>query len=233
MSIRFACTCGKKMKASEDQVGRRILCSNCGNPVTVPEGDSGGAASAAGTSSSASAADMMKAVAESDKKSRKARVKEKDEEGVDLAESAKVLFLQFAPGVGAVVFIAVLTYWLSAAMFTTEPELPPLEEVSGVVVLDGKPLEGALVTFQPMAGMEAGSEVASSTGSTDSHGRYELYYRSDVKGAAVGKHSVQIQKRDKMGQNVVPPRYNSATELVREVKEGQDEPIDFNLKSGQ
>ncbi len=52
-----------------------------------------------------------------------------------------------------------------------------LAEVSGRVTLDGQPLVGAQLDFQPEH--EAGSP---SFGLTDADGRYELSYKRDVKG---------------------------------------------------
>ncbi len=34
--IKFHCVCGKKLKASDDQAGRRAQCSGCGIEVVVP-----------------------------------------------------------------------------------------------------------------------------------------------------------------------------------------------------
>ncbi len=47
MSIKFICSCGKKLRARDAWASRRILCPGCGNPVGVPslkrhhEGDHG------------------------------------------------------------------------------------------------------------------------------------------------------------------------------------------------
>jgi hypothetical protein len=39
MSIKFSCSCGKRLKASDDMAARRIPCPRCGNPVGVPSLD--------------------------------------------------------------------------------------------------------------------------------------------------------------------------------------------------
>jgi hypothetical protein len=39
MSIKFSCSCGKRLKASDDMAARRIACPRCGNPVGVPSLD--------------------------------------------------------------------------------------------------------------------------------------------------------------------------------------------------
>lgn len=105
--------------------------------------------------------------------------------------------------------------------------------VTGTVHLDGKPLEGALITFYPQieagAGMEKGG---ASAGRTDAEGKYELIYNRDVKGAEVGKHLVYIEtavESDGYGEGrgeELPKRYNSESELEVEVKPGRNT-IDF------
>jgi hypothetical protein len=36
MSIKFVCSCGKRLKAHDEMAGKRIPCPRCGNPVGVP-----------------------------------------------------------------------------------------------------------------------------------------------------------------------------------------------------
>jgi hypothetical protein len=64
---------------------------------------------------------------------------------------------------------------------------PEVATVTGVVLLDGKPLEGAEVTFAPLEGR-------SSTGLTDHTGKYSLSYTKKVRGAVLGQHTVKISK---------------------------------------
>ena len=97
--------------------------------------------------------------------------------------------------------------------------------VSGVVTLDGRPLEFAIITFQP----EGKSPAA---GRTDKDGHYELLYKRGVMGAPVGPNRVTIMldvDLAKKPQNV-PARYNTQTELQHEVKPGPNV-IDFDLKT--
>ncbi len=99
--------------------------------------------------------------------------------------------------------------------------------VSGQVLLNGKPLPGAHVTFQPdSAGqLEPGP---GSYGKTDEEGRYSLRVTGqDHAGAVVGRHKVRISLRqspDKGGKaeggrprEMLPPRYNGATTLSCDV----------------
>src|SRR4051794_9588941 len=77
---------------------------------------------------------------------------------------------------------------------------PALAPVSGRVMMDGKPLPNATVTFRPLA--KDGSSVLESVGTTDSDGRYTL--KALVSGAAespagamAGKHKVMITQFDR------------------------------------
>jgi len=64
------------------------------------------------------------------------------------------------------------------------PETAPVE---GTVLLDGKPLEGALVIFSP-------AEGRASRGTTDAAGKYTLRYTGEIDGAMIGSHVVSIVK---------------------------------------
>lgn len=63
---------------------------------------------------------------------------------------------------------------------------PRLAKVSGVVLLDGKPIEGASVLFTP----EAGGRPAD--GVTDKEGKFTLQTFEPGDGALVGKHKVAV-----------------------------------------
>jgi hypothetical protein len=101
------------------------------------------------------------------------------------------------------------------------PEIAP---VSGRVTLSGKPLEKADVVFQPDNGKPPAS------GRTDAEGRYELAYKRGVMGGPVGQNLVQIRVSRELVRN--PPRiaarFNSQSELHREIKAGQNE-FDFDV----
>ncbi len=111
---------------------------------------------------------------------------------------------------------------------------PPLGAVTGIVTLDGKPVSGARVTFQPRDGGRG------SVGMTDAEGKYKLNYRQGEPGAVVGLHSVSIttaerESRDKdskpsESRESIPNSYNEQTTLTAEVEPGGTE-IDFPLDS--
>lgn len=68
--------------------------------------------------------------------------------------------------------------------------------VSGTVTLDGKPLPGVVVTFQPAIEQNQRAIGPASSATTGPDGRYTLHLVTvDRKpGAVVGKHTVRIMK---------------------------------------
>jgi hypothetical protein len=127
----------------------------------------------------------------------------------------------------AVIFLSVV---LAACGCSWKPsDEPELGLVSGTVTMDGKPLPGVWVGFAP-------TEGRSSMGLTDKDGRYELNYLLEKKGAKVGQHKVAITtpQEDESGgivpnfKELIPPQYNSNTNLTAEVKPGSNT-INFEL----
>jgi len=112
------------------------------------------------------------------------------------------------------------------------PELAP---VTGRVSMDGRPLDLAEISFEPIQGR-------ASHAMTEKDGRYELHYTRDKMGGLVGSHTVRIKSLTELtgpnGQSIVrpqlvPDRYNTKTELHTEVERGKTNVIDFDLKSGK
>jgi hypothetical protein len=113
---------------------------------------------------------------------------------------------------------------------------PELGRVEGTVTLDGKPLAGARIEFQPQ--ITEVEDASPSYATSDESGRYELIYGVGQKGAMIGRHSVSISTGadyndgEGMVKSIperVPPRYNSETELTRDVEPGSNT-IDFELE---
>lgn len=126
---------------------------------------------------------------------------------------------------------------------------PDLASVSGTVTLDGQPLPGALVTFQPQfepvmddEGNVIEEPGKASSAETDSSGAYVLLYNADTNGACIAKHLVTITTRratdgaadseeeSDVAPEKVPNVYNSDSNLLRDVVAG-DNVIDFSLES--
>ena len=109
---------------------------------------------------------------------------------------------------------------------------PALGTVEGTVRVNGRPLPHAYVVFQPISPPGAyGSAYA------DKDGEYVLQFSRSRNGAPVGKHRVSIRaaRNEEVDdssvaatQIVIPDKFNSATELEREVKAGHNV-HDFNL----
>jgi hypothetical protein len=121
---------------------------------------------------------------------------------------------------------------------------PELGQVTGMITLDGKPLVGVAVVFQPDSGRPA-------RGMTDQDGKYELTYIRQTKGTKIGPNRVEIApteegeadefensdeegaaaaKPAKSGKPKIPARYNLQSELKADVKAG-DNTFDFKLES--
>ena len=102
-----------------------------------------------------------------------------------------------------------------------------LASVTGTVRLDGKPLVGASVQF-------AVPGQPPSWGRTDDNGSYELRRTRSVSGAAIGTNQVKVSTYRNLGDRIlpetVPARYSTNSELVYEVKPGNNR-IDLDLTS--
>ncbi|MBA4065906.1 MAG: hypothetical protein C0501_19740 [Isosphaera sp.] len=109
------------------------------------------------------------------------------------------------------------------------------EPVSGVVTLDGTPVEGAAVTFAPEAG--DGGGVGGSYGRTGPDGRYTLKtVVGDRPGAARGKHRVTVSKTtadpanpDGRVREAIPARYTTPGALTVDVPAGGTTAADLVL----
>ena len=109
-----------------------------------------------------------------------------------------------------------------------------LATVSGKVTLDGAPVADATITFSPKA---TGSSAVTRT---DAQGSYSLRQTKALEGAAPGQYSVKISTYQMANPDAEPPlpaipekiplKYNFQSELVKEIKAG-DNTIDFELKS--
>lgn len=100
--------------------------------------------------------------------------------------------------------------------------------VAGVVTLDGSPLAGASITFQPELGRPA-------SGGTDENGYYSLSYSNNQSGAIVGTCQVTISTafEDEDGNvspEKVPEKYLQPGVLTTDVKLGSNE-CNFDLVS--
>jgi hypothetical protein len=100
----------------------------------------------------------------------------------------------------------------------TKPDPDPSVVVSGIVTMDGKPLDRAMVMFIPMEGAKQGN---GGSGLTDSSGKYELSSQvaeKTVVGTPPGKYKVVISKMIKPDGTVAdasePPMMSAARESI-------------------
>lgn len=115
-----------------------------------------------------------------------------------------------------------------------------LAPVSGTVTLNGKPLAGADVHFQPIGSKENPSPGPGSHGKTDAEGHYTLRVDARQAGAVVGKHRVMIYAYEgavpqsdagggKKMHDRVPLRYNENSTLTCDVPREGKADADFPL----
>lgn len=136
----------------------------------------------------------------------------------------------------SVVFLAIIGLGVSfISLGCGRADGPEIASVEGVVTLNGTPIEGAGVSFEPIP------EGRSSFALTDADGHYELNYLPGKDGAIVGEHQVRISKfrkalKDDNGQVVdpgvpeaFPPSANSESDLKVTVKEGSNT-FDFPIR---
>lgn len=118
------------------------------------------------------------------------------------------------------------------------------QAVSGAVTLDGAPVSNGTIRFEPF---DAKGKVTAS-GAMITAGRYAL---SQNDGLPPGKYSVTISShgatakplptdpneamnaaaKEEIPTELIPARYNSATELVIEITKDGKGPVDFKLVS--
>jgi len=112
---------------------------------------------------------------------------------------------------------------------------PELADVTGVVTLDGEPVDGASVAFSPKSGMRGAS------GQTNAEGEFKLSYASTM-GCPLGEHTVEISTRREiqdeyggvagMEPETIPPQYRgNSTTLTAEVTADGENHFVFDLTS--
>jgi len=196
-----------------------------------------------GGTSNASAADawdhakaakqMMKAIKQSNTEERKTREEKGGGESFDFVGAFRELGVKAIGGVTVVLVAAFGLYYLANMAMGGGPKLPPLGYVSGVVKLDGKPLEGVTVNFMPYdpEGVDVKRErYRTSVGMTDASSLYRMFYLDKHQGVAVGKCRVWLSLMGPQGRDLVPSTYADGAGQLRDVAAGSQK-IDFELTS--
>ncbi len=98
-----------------------------------------------------------------------------------------------------------------------DPYAPATAPVDGRVLLDGKPLADALVSFTPRTG-------SASEARTDAEGRFTLAMKDGKPGAVVGRHEVRVVAHYQMKEGSQGVRdFDSGDQLVRDVQPGSND----------
>lgn len=115
-----------------------------------------------------------------------------------------------------------LACWLFSAAGCGSGDRPPLGRVTGTVTINGEPLSGVIVVFQPEEGRAA-------VAVTQADGSYEMSYVGGVKGAKVGPTNVSFAvPTGGSPSHPIPPKYQGKTDLNIEVESGTNT-FDFDL----
>lgn len=102
---------------------------------------------------------------------------------------------------------------------------PKLSTVSGVVTVNGEPVSGLTVYFEPADG-------ATSQAATDAQGRYTLIYPGGRQGALPGQHTIRIIGRDpQLDENILGEIAAEQGKTVEELKALPVVPKKFNVDS--
>jgi hypothetical protein len=107
--------------------------------------------------------------------------------------------------------------------------------VSGRVTLDGKPLAGARVMFQPVHTLQSGLlSGPESHGETDANGNYSLTTVFKDRGATVGRNRVMIstRKQERPPDNPDGPIKEIAPEKVPNKYFTEKAPLYFDVPTG-
>jgi hypothetical protein len=105
---------------------------------------------------------------------------------------------------------------IAARIYTYEQSGTALQHVGCRLLLDGRPLQGATVTYVPEKFM--GASLKPATGVSDARGEVTLIAAGEkLPGAQLGFYRVQVSKQGVNGQELIPARYNQDTTLGTEV----------------
>ncbi len=103
-------------------------------------------------------------------------------------------------------FLALLLLFVCGCGGSSEFDVVP---VSGVITLDGNPLEGAEVVFAPQAVKGQASVGPASVGTTDESGKYVLTTTKGDDGAVIASHTVSV-KLNKIDDSAISAKADQA-----------------------
>lgn len=106
-------------------------------------------------------------------------------------------------------------------------DMPDVGAVTGLVTLDGEPVEGANILFYPVEGGR------SSTAISDAGGAYALIYKGSTLGAKVGEHQISLSTVQEESGTAGDPDYQPAREEVIPEKYRADSELRFTVEPGE
>lgn len=126
------------------------------------------------------------------------------------------------------VLIAATANWVGC-----QPGGPEVADVSGKVIIDGKPLSYGYIRFVPTTGRSSDSEIASD-------GSFTLQYSSDLSGAIIGDHRIEVAANEVLNASSIkwhaPKKYASigTSDLQYTVTTDEDDvTIELNWPTGK
>lgn len=107
-------------------------------------------------------------------------------------------------------------------------DVPSTVPVTGTVMLDGKPLDGATVNF-----LSEGTNIAAS-GKTNAEGKFVMKTfigSTSVDGAMVGNHGVSVVKTESKGTGDAPADLEETKKMMQEMASNPTITSDFKSKA--
>ncbi len=117
---------------------------------------------------------------------------------------------------------------LTTFLFGCTPDGPELGEVTGVIKLDGEPVEGAYVSYSPL--FPDGIEL-NAAGPTDAEGRYEMQYSIKRNGVLLGPHRVTVSTLDDI--KMPDGRNKKIPERIPVIYRNEKSPLEITVKAGK
>jgi len=100
--------------------------------------------------------------------------------------------------------------------------------VSGIITLDGEPVEGAYVSYLPL--FPEGIEL-NAAAPTDAEGRYEMQYSIDRNGVLLGPHRVLVSTLDDI--KMPDGRNKKIPERMPAIYVNEKSPLEITIVAGK
>ena len=114
-------------------------------------------------------------------------------------------------------------FCISVGCSDRAPDMPELGNVHGTITLDGKPLSGVNIFFEPEKGR-------TSMAKANTEGIYKATYLIDEKGVKLGPCSARVEWDIDESGPAIPVQYGLKSKLKLDVKPG-DNTFNIDMKS--